>query len=153
MAYFTLKERILREQANLQSQREKELKAQMDDTSRPSPQPVLPQQPISPLNQQQHSNMSAPLSNSSVDLDSNSQFSPPPPPPPPAPAAPVPVGAADSSSAPPPATTAPASDTIKRVQSIQELREQERRRREEIAGKIDMNEQHKLFAQFEQNLH
>jgi hypothetical protein len=34
------------------------------------------------------------------------------------------------------------------------MREKERRRREEMAGKskIDMNEQHKLMAQFEQNL-
>jgi hypothetical protein len=41
---------------------------------------------------------------------------------------------------------------IKRLQSMQEMRENERRRREDIAGKIDMYEQHKLMAQFEQNL-
>lgn len=42
---------------------------------------------------------------------------------------------------------------LKRVQSIQEMRENERRKREELAGnKIDMTEQHKLIAQFEKNL-
>lgn len=37
------------------------------------------------------------------------------------------------------------------LQSIQEMREQEKRRREETAGKIDMNEQQKLMTLFEQN--
>ena len=37
-----------------------------------------------------------------------------------------------------------------RTQSIQELRELEKKRREEIAGKIDMSEQHALMSQFEQ---
>jgi len=37
--------------------------------------------------------------------------------------------------------------------SIQEMREKERKRREEMATKMpDMGEQHKLMAQFEQNL-
>jgi hypothetical protein len=49
-------------------------------------------------------------------------------------------------------TTAPVNTELKRVQSIQEMREKEKRRREEIAGKIDMNEQFKLMSQFEQNL-
>jgi hypothetical protein len=43
------------------------------------------------------------------------------------------------------------TDDLKRTQSIQEMREMEKRRREEIAGKIDMNEQHTLMSQFEQS--
>ncbi len=43
------------------------------------------------------------------------------------------------------------ADDLKRTQSIQEMREMEKRRREEIAGKIDMNEQHTLMSQFEQS--
>lgn len=111
------------------------------EESKPSPQP-----PMSPLNQQQHSNMSAPLSMSS-DIDSNSQFSPPP--------------AVLHSIAPATSTTTTttaigdnsnSSTEIKRNVSIQEMREIERRKREEKAGKINMNEQHTLFAQFEQEL-
>jgi len=51
----------------------------------------------------------------------------------------------------PPLPTPPPSADLKRVQSIQEMREQEKRRREEIAGKIDMNEQNALMSQFEKN--
>ena len=74
---------------------------------------------------------------SAADSNSNSQFSPPSGPPPPTPAA----------------VDEAAVQNLKRTQSIQEMREKERRKREELAGnKIDMTEQHKLIAQFEKNL-
>jgi hypothetical protein len=73
---------------------------------------------------------------SAADSNSNSQLSPPSLP------APPPVAVDDA-----------AALNLKRTQSIQEMREKERRKREELAGnKIDMTEQHKLIAQFEKNL-
>lgn len=45
------------------------------------------------------------------------------------------------------------TDEQKRLQAIQEMKEQEKRKREEIAGKIDMNEQHALMFEFEQNIY
>jgi hypothetical protein len=51
-----------------------------------------------------------------------------------------------------PTQTPTLTDEQKRLQAIQEMKEQEKRKREEIAGKIDMNEQHALMYQFEQNI-
>ncbi len=127
----------------------------MDD-NKPSPASISSANPISPLSIQQ------PVSNNPLsDVDSNSQFSPQAPP--------SSSSHQDSMAAKSdvisecdknsnmmasPQQQQPASgqpDLIKRTQSIQEMREKERRRREEIAGKIDMTEQHKLISQFEQN--
>lgn len=89
------------------------------------------------------SNVDSPMQPGSVPAHSP-QFSPP--------QNPFSPPAAPSSVAPAPASSDD-SQQVKRTMSIQEMREKERRRRaEELAGKIDMNEQHKLIAQFEQNL-
>lgn len=156
------KEKMLREQESIKAQREKDhLKSTSHlDDNKPSPASISSANPISPLSFQQ------PASNNPLsDLDSNSQFSPQAPP---------------SSSSHQENSQQAKSDLvfesdknnsntltspsqlqqqpavvvhadIKRTQSIQEMRDKERRRREEIAGKIDMTEQHKLISQFEQN--
>ncbi len=110
------------------------------DENKPSPSSSSNQQPISPYQVQQNS---VPASNTS-DFDSNSQLSPPP----------LPASTQDSVLPIKKEETSSSGADLKRAQSIQEMREKERRRREEMAGKskIDMNEQHKLMAQFEQNL-
>lgn len=136
------KEKMLREQETLKAQREKDqLKPTVNlDDNKPSPAASLSNQPISPVS------INNPISS---DLDSNSQLSPQQQPQSTEPDVEEPAKQEAEQQAAQPA--AAASDAIKRVQSIQEMREKERRRREEIAGKIDMTEQHKLISQFEQN--
>jgi len=141
------KEKLLKEQESLKIQREKEQsnfsKPSVEDGGEKS-SPLTSSShiitnPISPLSLQQ------PVSNNPVsDMDSNSQFSPP--------AHPSSSSHQDSQNeCEKQATAVVVNADLKRAQSIQEMREKERRRREEIAGKIDMTEQHKLIAQFEQN--
>lgn len=149
-----------REQESLKAQREKDqIKSSLEE-NKPSPGSIS-SHPISPLSIQQ------PVSNNPIsDMDSNSQFSPQAPPSSSSHQDSLaksdaiisensqPAAVLNSASNPPatvPEVAAPVPDAVKRAQSIQEMREKERRRREEIAGKIDMTEQHKLISQFEQN--
>jgi hypothetical protein len=128
----------LREQENLKSQKEQTASSTQSNIENRS----SPMNPISPMNHQ-------PSSVPNSDIDSNSQFSPPSP-------STLPQannGSTTSNQITKGSSSNDASsDELKRAQSIREMREKERRRREEIAGQIDMNEQHKLMAQFEQNL-